>query len=281
VFDSFESLRAMKPMHLTADRVRALSLAILLVGLSVVAGELNAQSALEWDGGREQMTRAELEELRTRLEEAASSTAYSSSLRGEAERNLEVIHRRLTDGDFQVGDRVVLYVDGEEEMSDTLTVRMGPAVTVPVVGSISLHGILRSELEEHLTTEIGRYVREPRVEARALIRVLVQGEVANPGFLLTPAETLISDLITLAGGPTGGANLTEMRIERAGDRIWEGDAMATAIVQGRTLDQMNLQAGDRVFVPERVDRSGTEWLRIIGYTVGPIVSIAVALTTIF
>ena len=268
-------------MRMTGGGLRALFLALVLVGLSAVMGELNAQSALEWDGGREQMTRAELEELQVRLEEAAGSTAYSSSLRREAERNLEVIRRRLADGDFQVGDRVVLFVDGEEEMSDTLTVRMGPAVNVPVVGSISLHGVLRSELDEHLTTEIGRYIREPRVEARALIRVLVQGEVENPGFLLTPAETLISDLISLAGGPTGSANLTEMRIERAGDRIWEGQAMETAVIQGRTLDQMNLQAGDRVFVPERVDRGGTEWLRIIGYTVGPIVSIAVALTTIF
>jgi protein involved in polysaccharide export with SLBB domain len=271
----------MKPMRMNAYGARAFVLALLLVGLAALTGELTAQSALEWDGGREQMTRTELEELQVRLEEAARSTAYSSSLRREAERNLEVIRRRLVDGDFQVGDRVILFVDGEEEMSDTLTVRMGPAINVPVVGNISLHGVLRSELEDHLTTEIGRYVREPRVEARSLIRVLVQGEVASPGFLLTPAETLISDLITLAGGPTGAANLTDMRIERAGDRIWEGDAMATAIVQGRTLDQMNLQAGDRVFVPERVERSGTEWLRVIGYTVGPIVSLAVLLTSIF
>ena len=268
-------------MKLRTFLTRSLWLLLILVASWGIAAEAAAQSALEWDGGREQMTRTELNELRVRLEEAAASTAYSAALRREAERNLEVIQRRLEQGDFQVGDRVALLVEGEEELSDTLTVRMGPSVNLPVVGSISLHGVLRSELEAHLTEEIGRYVREPRVEANALIRVLVQGQVESPGFLLTPAETLISDLISLAGGPTGTANLSEMRIERGSDRIWEGEAMETAIIQGRTLDQMNLQAGDRVFVPERVDRGGTEWLRIIGYTVGPIVSIAVALTTIF
>jgi polysaccharide biosynthesis/export protein len=256
-------------------------LLLLIVVMGWSASESQAQSALEWDGGREQMTRTELNELRVRLEEAVASTAYSASLRREAERNLEVIRLRLEQGDFQVGDRIALSVEGEEELSDTLTVRLGPSVNVPVVGSISLQGILRSELEPHLTSEIGRYVREPRVEARALIRVLVQGEVETPGFLLMPAETLISDLISLAGGPTGAANLSEMRIERGGDRIWEGEAMESAVIQGRTLDQMNLQAGDRVFVPERVDRDGTEWLRIVGYTVAPIVSIVVALTAIF
>ena len=40
-------------------------------------------------------------------------------------------------------------------------------------------------------------------------------------------------------------------------------------------------AGVRMFVPERVERGETEWIRIIGYTAGPIVSIAVALTAIF
>ena len=268
----------MKPPTLLA---RSLWLLLILVVSWGLAREAVAQSALEWDGGREQMTRSELNELRIRLEEASASTAYSASLRREAERNLEVIRNRLEQGDFQVGDRVALVVEGEEELSDTLTVRMGPSVNVPVVGSISLHGVLRSELESHLTEEISRYVRDPRVQANALIRVLVQGQVETPGFLLTPAETLISDLISLAGGPTGSANLSEMRIERGSDRIWEGEAMETAIIQGRTLDQMNLQAGDRVFVPERVERGGTEWLRIIGYTVGPIVSIAVALTTVF
>lgn len=268
-------------MNMSGVLARVLALTVMLFGVAGLSGELRAQSPLEWDGGREQMTRAELEDLRDRLEEAAASTAYSSDLRSEAEQNLEVIRHRLEEGDFQVGDRVVLIVSGEEEMSDTLTVRMGPSVDVPVVGNISLHGVLRSELDQHLTEELGRYIRDPRVEARALIRVLVQGEVGTPGFLLTPAETLISDLISMAGGPTGAANLTEMRVERGGESIWEGEAMETAVVQGRTLDQMNLQAGDRLFVPERVERDRMEWLRIIGFTVGPIVSLAVALTTIF
>lgn len=251
-------------------------------GAPLAPAPLAAQSALEWDGGREQMTRAELEALLQRLDEAAASSAYSTSLRAEARRSADLIRARLEVGDFQVGDRVFLRVQGEEAMSgDTLTVRAGPTLPVPVVGDISLRGVLRSELTEHLEGELSRFVRSPRVTAEPLIRVSVIGEVNNRGFYLVPADLLVTDVLMLAGGPTPAADLDGLRIERGGQRIWEGDSLAQALVQGRTLDQLNLQAGDQIHVPERTRRSGTEWLTLVATVVTPIVSLGVLLATLF
>lgn len=269
---------ALTPMK-TAKTLALVALtALMTLGFPAAA---SSQSAAEWDGGREQLTRTELESLAERLRETATSTAYSSSLRDEAQRSVEAIEERLRNGDFKVGDQVELEVAGEEEMSQTLTVRRGPSIDIPIVGSVSLDGVLRSELEEHLTEELSQYIRSPDVRARTLVRLLVQGEVADPGYYVAPAEMLISDVLMLAGGPTREALLTGLRVERAGARIWEGQAMETAVIQGRTLDQLNLQAGDHLIVPQEVQRDGIEWLRLFATTVGPLLTVAVALVTIF
>src|SRR5438132_5082586 len=83
---------------------------------------------------------------------------------------------------FQVGDRILLHVEGDSTLSDTFTVVTGPALRLPAIGEISLAGVRRADLEAHLTRELGRYINSPVVQARALIRLSVLGEVTRPGF---------------------------------------------------------------------------------------------------
>jgi len=243
---------------------------------------LTAQTAQDWDAAREQVTRTELQDLLGRLEAQTASSAYSSRMRDQARRSIEVIERRLELGDFQVGDRVILEVEGEEEISDTLTVRSGRVVEVPVVGQLSLQGVLRSELQDHMEAHIGNYIRNPRVHTQALIRVSVIGEVSNPGFYVVPADVLVTDALMMAGGPTGTADIPRLRVERGSTRIWEGEAMEMAVVQGRTLDQMNIQAGDRIVVPMGgAQRSGWETTRLVATVVGSIATTILVLERVF
>jgi hypothetical protein len=40
-----------------------------------------------------------------------------------------------------------------------------------------------------------------------------------------------------------------MHIERGGLVLWEGEELQTVLADGRTLDQLNLRAGDQIIVP--------------------------------
>ncbi len=258
-----------------------IGLTSVLALLFLWAPGVEAQGAIEWDGGREQMTRVELEELMERIQENLASTAYSQQLRGQLERNAQLIQRRLDQGDFQVGDRIVFQVEGEPEMSDTLVVRSGQRVSIPLVGDLSLQGALRSELEEHLAEHVAQYVREPRVRAQSLIRISVLGEVEAPGFYVVPAEFLVTDVLMAAGGPTREAKLQDLRVERGDERIWAGELLQEAVIQGRTLDHLNIQAGDRIFVPLEVRRTGWETFQVIAASAGALGSLAVLVTLFF
>ncbi|TVP44907.1 MAG: hypothetical protein EA350_10585 [Gemmatimonadales bacterium] len=261
-------------------------MAILLVGFALppeaqAQTRTQAQTPTEWDAAREEMSRAELEALLARLETEAQSTAYSQRLREQASRSADLVRARLTDGDFQVGDRIVLMVQQQPEISDTLTVRAGRVVSIPVVGDLSLAGVLRAELNDYMQQHVSRYVRDPVVRTETLIRVLVQGAVGRPGFYLVPADRLMTDVLTIAGGPGGNADLSDVRVERGDQRIWEGEALRTAIIQGRTLDHLNIQAGDRIFVPTSIERSTWEIVRNVTGVVGTLATLTYALTRIF
>ena len=265
----------------SSPRAAALSLGLLLILLLVPQG-VQAQVAADWDAAREQVTRAELEDLKERLETQAQSSAYSSRMRAEARDRIEVIERRLREGDFQVGDRIRLEVEGEPELSDEFPVRSGRIVELPIVGEMALSGVLRSELQEAVEEHLSDYIRNPRVRTQALIRISVIGQVGNPGFYMVGAELPITDALTLAGGPSGNANLTAMRVERGSSRIWEGESMEMAVIRGRTLDQMNIQAGDRIVVPMGgQQRDGWERFRLISMVVGTASSLIWGLSRIF
>jgi protein involved in polysaccharide export with SLBB domain len=239
------------------------------VALAIVFGALctttaHAQQPADFDPGHVQMSRGALQALLARLDSASQSSAYSEALRVQSRREADLVRHRLQEGDFQVGDRIQLRVEGEQQLPETVAVTEGRSVILPTIGEISLIGVLHSELQPYLAKQLGRFLKDPIVRARALIRITVLGEVARPGFYLLPTETVAEDVLMAAGGPTREAKLTDIRVERGDERLWEGPAMEQAITQGETLDQLGIQAGDRLVVPRHGGASFDTILRISG-----------------
>jgi protein involved in polysaccharide export with SLBB domain len=121
-----------------------------------------------------------------------------------------------------------------------------------------LRGILRSEAQDYITEELKRYVRDPSVRVQTLIRMGILGAVGKQGFYQVPADVLVSDAIMIAGGPAGNADPNRTVIRRGGNVILTEEDVRGAIVNGATLDQLNLRAGDEISVdPKIIQRSKT------------------------
>jgi len=207
-------------------------------------------------------TRAELKALVPRLDSLGTATS-DGEVRETARQDVERARTRLEVGDFESGDRVVLWVEGEKELSDTFVVAPGRELTLPTIGVVSLHGVLRSEIQDELARDVSRVIRDPLVRARALIRVSVQGEVTKPGYYGVPPDAVLSDVWTAAGGLTKDAKVQKMRVERGGDRVLQGDALRQLIEQGQTLDAAGVQPGDQFIVPGVGKGSITEGFRLV------------------
>jgi protein involved in polysaccharide export with SLBB domain len=223
---------------------------VMLVALALPAGRAAAQHP-DWDPLKRNATREALQDLLQRMEGAAQSPAYSAVLRAQADTEATRIRNRLVAGDFITGDRVMMQVEGEQMLSDTFAVSPGPELIVPNVGTIPLKGVLRTELEAHLTQQVARFVLNPKIRANTLVRISVEGGVGQPGFYMVPTDVVLTDLLQMAGGIGREGSLEDLAIERDRETLWDGPAVREAIILGRTVDEMGIRAGDRVVVGER------------------------------
>lgn len=234
---------------------------LALISLCLAAAlPARAQDSVSWDPKRVQVTRADLQGLLSGYEELLASPSHSAQFKDRIRMEAEAIRTRLREGDVQVGDQVALFVEGNEQLSDTFTVRANRILFIPSIGDVPVGGLLRSEMEERVTEHLTRYIVNPVVRVQPLIRVSVGGEVGKPGFYTVPSESLVSDVLMSAGGPSGTADMRRVYVERRGIRLLEGEALQQAISDGRTLDQMNFHPGDQIHVPPtRTSRFKDPW----------------------
>ena len=219
-------------------------------------------AAAQASGGRGAMaTRAE-------LGAAADSLARAGNAEGAS-----AVRRRLEEGDFAIGDRIVLLLQTDSTIHDTVTVRDGQLLRIARFPDVSLHGVLRSELQQHLVAALGRIIREPQVEVTPLLRLGIFGEVAHPGYYWTTADLLLSDAMMVAGGPTSQADPSRTLIRRNARQAVDPAAVRTALSRGETLDQIGLHAGDEIVVGRKSEHNMTAVIQTTAVLVGLALSV--------
>jgi hypothetical protein len=246
--------------------VRALTVAVgVLLALTATSvarieaqapSQSRAQTQVQGAGVARGQTRRQLEARAAQMERDRRHVAEAAAIRA-----------RLRDGDFQVGDAIVLNVVGVAQFSDTFPVRAGRVIQLPEVPPIPLAGVLRTELQPHLQRHIGRYVINPTVEAYSLVRVAVAGAVSRPGFYEVRPDAPISEAVMYAGGLARDGDATKMSVRRAGRVIIPENQLRGSVAMGATLDDLNVRPGDELRVGERTRRNYLEVARTAAYVI--------------
>jgi polysaccharide export outer membrane protein len=232
----------------------------ILLSLCLLVSLTAAGQAQDIEATRALATRTELQQ--------ALDTMPASQRNGPVG---AAIKKRLTDGDFTPGERVQISVVADSSLSGTFVVRPDGTIIAPNIEPISLRGVLRSEIETYLQEQLKKYLRDPKVTARALIRVSVAGEVARPGFYDLPPESAASDVIVTAGGLAPAGDPQRVVVRRSGMVLYDKEQVREFFVRGASLDQMGIQTGDEFGVGRR---SSTNLLPIIGAITGIAFAIA-------
>lgn len=252
---------------LRALTVGASATALVLLGAAPAGAQLaDADSRLA--------TRAQLEAAATTYEQLASSSVYGPRTRERARSTAGAIRSRLQTGDFRVGDQILLRIDGQITIDDTVTVREGPRITVRSLTDVALAGVLRSELNTAVTNAVATVFRTATVQARPTVRVAVLGEVTTTGYLYLVGDATIDQALTRAGGPTGAGSIEGTRIMRGDTLLMASDRVMAALAQGSTLDALKLRDGDAIIVPAKAapwDRAAS--LQIVSLVLGPLVTL--------
>ena len=225
-----------------------------VLALILVLSPRLAAGAQGYEAMQPMATRTDLTALADRLSRGS-----------EVDRNKAAsLRARLREGDFRPGDRVRLVLDGSVTQDDTVSVVAGSKILLKDVGEIPLAGVLRSELQGHLSTYIAKYIKDVRVRATPLVRLSILGPVAKPGFFYMPPDIPLGDAIMRAGGPVASTDLSRSVIRRNTTELYDSRNTHTAMDQGLTLDQLSLRDGDSIEVGEKTTGGWQKIASIIG-----------------
>ena len=177
----------------------------------------------------------------------------------------EVIRNRLKYGDFLPGDRVQITVIGDSQFTGTFSVRPDTSLELPNINPITVKGVLRSEFDDYMDQQLRKYMKNPEVQARSLLRIAVVGEVSKPGFYDLPPESAASDVIVAAGGLTGPGDPQRTTVKRENKTLYDKYQMRQFYVDGASLDEMGLRTGDQFAIGRR---GSTNVLPIIAAVTG-------------
>ena len=251
----------MRRLPARLDQVTAVAVGLELPAQST-SQPTPAQAAPAAEPTRRSPKRADLEAAAALLEQRAR-TEKDGDRRSKYLQDASLIRRRLVDGDFQPGHRIQLFVAGDSVLSDTFTVRADQKLLLPNLPEMSLAGVLDSELQGYLQTQVAQYIRNPSVRAQALLRVSVTGDVGNPGFYSVPTDTPVSDVIMGAGGPSSSADMGHVELRRGSAVVVKRDGIQEAFRSELTMSDIGARPGDELYVPAKPD--GSRLIRVAGF----------------
>lgn len=156
--------------------------------------------------------------------------------------------------ELTAGDRLLVTVWKDPDLSRELLVAPDGEISFPLVGALVASGRTVRQLSEELTSKLSEYIDDPVVtvalqEVRGS-RVYVIGKVNRPGVYVLDGTLDVMQVLSLAGGMTAYADVNGIRILRR----TEGKQVAlrfayNEVARGKDLDQnILLHGGDTVVV---------------------------------
>lgn len=188
-----------------------------------------------------------------------------------------LLQKRLTDGDFEVGARIIATYEGLglNRQNETLTVQTGKILKLgDQMGDLSVTGMLRFELYDSVAARVAKYYRNEVVHVIPLVRLSLAGAVRAPGSHYARGDTPLSDFITRTGSPDGSADLSNVIINRGQQPLWGKQDVQSALADGLTIDGLALEPGDEIVVGAR--SQGNRWITVLQVGV-PLVALLVTL----
>jgi polysaccharide export outer membrane protein len=165
--------------------------------------------------------------------------------------------------DYRIGrqDLLEIKVFGVDELNQTARVGDDGTISMPLLGSLHVAGLTKSDLEQHIAALLAeRFVRDPQVtvfvreyESK---KVAVSGAVKKPGSYEMLGRKTLLEMLSLAGGLDKDPGEEIVVFRRAGDGGTERlrVALDPLVYDADPALNLPLEPGDIVYVPsiERV-----------------------------
>jgi len=169
--------------------------------------------------------------------------------------------------EYRIGPEDVLNISfwQQPDLNSALKVRQDGKISLPVIGEIIAAGLTPFELQKKIVEKISFYNKSISQATVVIVeynsqKVFVQGQVNRPGKYSFESIPNLWEVITEAGGPAEGADLSAVKIIRGGDEAGKTLRvnLAQALEKGDFTKLPKLKIGDTVEIPRSILSFGTE-----------------------
>ncbi len=153
---------------------------------------------------------------------------------------------------LNVGDVVSISMAGSIEGSVEREIDTNGRIFLPKVGGIQLAGIRYADLQDRVSSAIGRqyrgYIVNIGIRRLRGIRVYVTGFANHPGAFTVSSLSTLANAVFQAGGPSSGGSFRSVKLYRRGAEVADFD-IYQLVRGGNRMNDAVLQNEDVLFIP--------------------------------
>jgi len=159
-------------------------------------------------------------------------------------------------------DRIHVEIYQQPDLAAETKIDAQGNINLNLVGNVAVAGLTVEEAQKAVENAYknGEFLRHPQatitITEYAERMVSIEGQVKSPGRYTLPIGTPfgVADLVDKAGGWTDTANGSNVTVthKEAGGKDTQINLDVKAIIKGKKSNDIQLQPGDRVFVPESI-----------------------------
>jgi len=165
------------------------------------------------------------------------------------------------------GDVIEVIVRHNEDLSRVLTVRPDGKISFPLLGDVQASGLTASQLQEHLTSELAKYIQLPSVtvivkEAKNY-KISILGGGVNSSVISLQGPTPLLQLLLQLNLDVAKADLKEAYVARKNQKL--PIDLYALVVKGDMSQNVILEPNDVVFIPPNVN----DLIQVVGEVKAP------------
>ena len=167
------------------------------------------------------------------------------------------------------GDVLEVKVWQNQDLDGDVIVRPDGMISFPLVGDMRTSGLTIRQFREALMAALKDYIRFPQVSVSIKSiggrRVIVLGEVRNPGIYAVTGEKTVLEAVGLAGGFTEHAVSSSIMLVRGGPEkpVPRRLNLARVLKRADIRDNLEIEPGDIVYVPRKFIKDVNYVLKMI------------------
>lgn len=191
------------------------------------------------------------------------SSGYSTSVTASADNVMaaatitDELPKEIKISEFILGpgDKAEITVYRNDDLKRTVQIDTSGKITFPLVGDIQAGGLSIFQLRDQIRDKLSKYIVEPQVSILVTAvqsqKVIVLGEVKNPGLFALDSPLTALEAISKAGGFSLDARQGNVLLIKGGMKNPELSSLDMKdVFSGNDITQnVNLQNGDIIYVP--------------------------------